>query len=184
MKPNPIELMDFKLVNHGNDWQYSARMLSYLFLQPVCDSMSTSLSDVVLSDFQKRLRSRAEVADFEVRLWRDAADRAETVYELSGSLSMLLHVKASLGEQPLWRLPHQLLLDLKASGHKWAVVLLHRSTERGYLLPAAEVSRLTESGQWPTVDHAHEVSASVARPAHLFTSSDELLFRLLTAGLI
>ena len=146
--------------------------------------MDTALSDVVLTDFQKRLRSRAEVADFEVRLWRDAADRTETVYELSGSLNMLLHVKASLGEHPLWRLSHQLLSDLKASGHKWAVVLLHRSTERGYLLPATEVSQRTQSGQWLSQDHAYEISASVARPAHLFTSSDELLFRLLTAGLL
>lgn len=145
--------------------------------------MDTTLNDLILTEFLKRLRSRAEIAAFEVRPWKDQVDRGTAVYELSGSLSMLLHVQAALGDDPLWRLSHQLMCDLKASGQKWVMILLHRTTEKGYLVPSGEVYLRADSGQWPLQDGSYDLAPGVSlRAAHHFTSSDELVFRLLTAA--
>jgi hypothetical protein len=145
--------------------------------------MDTVLTDHILTEFLKRLRARAEIADFEVRPWKDMADRGFTVYEVSGSLKLLLHVQATIGNDPLWRLSHQLLCDLKASGQKWAMILLHRTTEKGYLVPSGEIYQRADSGQWSLQDGTYELAPGVSlRTAHHFTSSDELVFRLLTTG--
>jgi hypothetical protein len=145
--------------------------------------MDTVLTDHILTEFLKRLRSRAEIGDFEVRPWKDMTDRGLTVYELSGSLSLLLHVQAAVGTDPVWRLSHQLMCDLKASGQKWAMILLHRTTEKGYLVPSGEVYLRADSGQWSLHDGTYELAPGVSlRAAHRFASSDELVFRLLTAA--
>jgi hypothetical protein len=144
--------------------------------------MDTVLIDHILTEFLKRLRSRAEIGGFEVRPW-NMADRGLAVYELSGSLNMLLHVQAAIGNDPRWRLSHQLMCALKASGQKWAMVLLHRTTEKGYLVPSGEVYLRADSGQWPLQDGSYELAPGVSlSAAHHFVSSDELVLRLLTAA--
>jgi hypothetical protein len=145
--------------------------------------MDQVLNDQIMTEFLRRLRSRAEIAAFEVKPWKEQADRGTLVYELSGSLNLLAHVQAAFGDEPLWRLSQQLLSDLKTSGQKWVMILLHRSTEKGYLVPSGEVCLRSDSGQWLLQDGAYDLAPGVSlRAAHHFSSTDELVFRLFSAA--
>src|SRR5206468_11561247 len=106
------------------------------------------VTDPIVSDFVRRLKQRAEIADFSLTPWVKPGRTQEWTSHLAGSVNALLHVLAATGAQGSWRLTKEIVDDFAASGRKWAIVLLVRTSQTVYLLPALEVRRRTESVQW------------------------------------
>ncbi|MBI4402004.1 MAG: hypothetical protein HY581_10280 [Nitrospirae bacterium] len=144
------------------------------------------MPDPILTEFVKRLEPRAEVSDFKFSPWANPDRREEPVYQFTGSVNVILYVRVSTGAQGFWRLTKQLIADFRSSGKKWAVVLLLRTAERGYLVPSEEVLRRTDSGEWSHYDEGdYEVSEGpTLKAGYFFNTIDELVLRILTRGLL
>ena len=143
------------------------------------------VTDPIVSDFVRRLKQRAEIADFSLTPWVKPGRTREWTSHLAGSVNALLHALAATGAQGSWRLSKEIVDDFAASGRKWAIVLLVRTSQTGYLLPALEVRQRTESGQWSLHGGTYQVTEGpTLNPEYYFREFDTLVFRLLTRGML
>jgi hypothetical protein len=143
------------------------------------------VTDPILTDFVRRLKQRAEIADFSLTPWVKPGRTQEWTAHLAGSVNALLHVLAATGAQGSWRLSKEIVDDFAASGSKWAIVLLVRTSQTGYLLPALEVRRRTDAGEWSLHGGTYQVTEGpTLHSEYYFRELETLVFRLLTRGML
>ncbi|MGH7251241.1 MAG: hypothetical protein ACREIK_05235 [Nitrospiraceae bacterium] len=143
------------------------------------------VTDPILTEFVQRLKQRAEIAEFSLTPWVKPGRTREWTAHLAGSVNALLHVLAATGTQGHWQVPKDIVEDFAGSGRKWAIVLLVRTSQTGYLLPGQEVRRRTESGEWSLHGGTYGVAEGpTLHSEYYFKEFDTLVFRLLTPGMI
>ena len=145
--------------------------------------MGMSVSRQIIDDFQTRLEGWGTGRALKVgwpTWWVGARNcRSRHILLLSGTTDLLLYVKVSSREPGFWGLTLNRLALLRAAPHKWFVVLLLGSPERGYFLPSAEVEHCTGSGVWGlATDRDFKINPSGLSEELYFPSFDELVDRL------
>lgn len=136
-------------------------------------------------EFDRRLRLRGETCDFLVCPWMGSGRSGGNVFQLTRGVNLLLYVEASRAAQGEWSLAKHRLMDLRASGYPWALVLL-QAAQTGYLLPSLEVCLRTESGDWALEEGGehHVQEGSTLNPVYYFKSLDDMVQRILPHGLL
>ena len=143
------------------------------------------VTDPILTEFVQRLKQRAEISEFTLTPRFKPGQTREWTAHLTGSVNALLHVQAATGAQGSWRVSKEIVDDLAGSGRKWAIVLLVRTSQTGYLLPALEVRRRTDSGEWALHGGTYQVTEGpTLHSEYFFKEFDTLVFRLLTRGML
>ena len=143
------------------------------------------VTDPLVVEFVQRLKQRAEISEFALTPWFKPGRTREWTAQLTGSVNALLHVQAASGSLGKWHVPKDIVDDFAGSGRKWAIVLLLRTSQTGYLLPGQEVRRRGESGEWSLHGGTYHVTEGATLHSECyFKEFDTLVFRLLTPGMI
>ena len=141
------------------------------------------VTDPLVTEFIQRLKQRAEISAFAMTPWFKPGRTREWTAQLSGTVNALIHVQAATGTQGRWQVPKDIVDDFAGSGRKWAIVLLQKTSQTGYLVPAQEVRRRAESGEWPFHGGSYKVTEGpTLHSEYYFKEFDTLVFRLLSRG--
>lgn len=145
-----------------------------------------------LADFVERLRVKSQRADFTCSPWSGVVREARTrrdIFHFTGTMNLLLYVVPESPDSEVargvWELSKKKVVTLRSGLSKWWVVLLLRSADFGYLVPAEEVSRRIETGEWPpSPEGGYRVEEGLTLPKeYVYKSFDDLLRRISPCGL-